>query len=602
MKSKTMILILAAAFLTAAYPILSLAGTGPDAESGDRGIGALGPKAEETQIKGKRYAVIIGVGDYQDDKIPDLDFAGNDALLVYETLTNPRLCGYPPEQVKLLLDRDATYVNIKSAIGTWLAQVTEKNDTAIIFFAGHGGTESDLSGQAADNLNRYWLCVDSNPSNLYGTALNNREVVEMLARVRCETKITFLDSCYSGGSVTTRGEADVLKDLQGKGNIVIASSTGNQKSLELTELRHGLFTHFLVEALKGKGKRSEGSYVLLDDVWNHIKKNVEKTARSLNRVQTPTLLGAVSGSIVLADLSGGDWKRLEEERLKRLEREAAERIKHEEWRREQNRLEKRAFNAAKNLDKCNEWSEFLKNYPDSKNKNFARTRITALGCGRGAGGKSACPDGMALIKGGKCTLGSNLSDDEKPPHEVAVPEFCMDKFEAMIREVRGNLPDFEFPNDQEWYFEERNPAVGLTWYDAQDYCEARGKRLCSEAEWEYACESRREFKYVFGNLVKTGICRQQKPFASGPAIPGSNPKCRTRDGVYDMMGNIAEWTASPYKSYPGGDSSGIIYQRGFHVVRGGGWSVDLTRCAARMGLDPSSSNPGVGVRCCRDPD
>jgi len=81
---------------------------------------------------GNYYAVIIGIGKYQDDKIPKLKYTTADAQSIYNILIDPQYGNFTKGQVKLLIDENATYYNIKSAIGTWLKRNTQKDDTVII--------------------------------------------------------------------------------------------------------------------------------------------------------------------------------------------------------------------------------------------------------------------------------------------------------------------------------------------------------------------------------------------------------------------------------------------------------------------------------------
>jgi len=68
-------------------------------------------------LRHNAHAVIIGINEYQDEKIPDLQFARADAEGVHQILTDPELGRIPPENVILLLDENATQQNIRSAIG-----------------------------------------------------------------------------------------------------------------------------------------------------------------------------------------------------------------------------------------------------------------------------------------------------------------------------------------------------------------------------------------------------------------------------------------------------------------------------------------------------
>jgi len=244
---------------------------------------------------GSYYAVIIGIGKYQAHKIPSLKYATVDAKLIYNILTDPQYGNFPKSQVKLLINEKATYNNIKSAIGTWLKKNSKKDDTVIIFFAGHGAPEEDKN---------YWVPYNANINDLYGTALSNNEIADMFKRVESKKVIAFLDSCYSeaktGRERIIKIAEDPFRKFKGKGRVVVTSSDGKEKSLELKEFGHGLFAYYLAEALKGKADNNKDGFVELNETWDYIKHSVTDTARKHGSTQTPVLDGKYSTGIVLS--------------------------------------------------------------------------------------------------------------------------------------------------------------------------------------------------------------------------------------------------------------------------------------------------------------
>jgi hypothetical protein len=246
--------------------------------------------------KGKQYAVIIGIGKYKDKGIKGLKYATRDAQAIHDVLTNPRYGEVPAENVRMLLDEQATVQNIKIAIGTWLKRNARKKDTVTIFFAGHGAPEDEQT---------YWVTHDAKIDSLYGTALSNDEVVRMLNRVKAEKRIVFLDSCYSAATVEgTRAlsiKGDPFKKFVGTGMVTITSSSGKQESIELDDFKHGVFTYYLVKALKGDSDENKDGIILLDEVWKYVKDRVEETASKRGKYQTPVMKTEhYAGDIVLS--------------------------------------------------------------------------------------------------------------------------------------------------------------------------------------------------------------------------------------------------------------------------------------------------------------
>jgi uncharacterized caspase-like protein len=254
---------------------------------------------KETPVKrGDYYAVVIGIGTYRDERIPSLKYTRVDAEEIYRLLTDPAYGGFPTEHVRLLIDEEATDNHIKSAIGTWLRRNAREHDTVVIFFAGHGAPEDEHT---------YWVTYNANIDDLYGTALSNDEIAHMFDRIEANRMIAFLDSCYSAATVNrtdkTRGllvVEDPFQKFRGKGRVIITSSDGKEQSLELEQFGHGVFTYYLLEALKGKADEDRDGFIALDEVWDYVKYRVADTARSHGSTQTPIIDGSYSAGIVLS--------------------------------------------------------------------------------------------------------------------------------------------------------------------------------------------------------------------------------------------------------------------------------------------------------------
>jgi formylglycine-generating enzyme required for sulfatase activity len=275
----------------------------------------------------------------------------------------------------------------------------------------------------------------------------------------------------------------------------------------------------------------------------------------------------------------------------------------------------------------------------------------ALGCTSFAfkkTGKGAAPDDlkdrsrMVKIPGGTFEMGAPSSEpDEYPPHKVALDGFLIDKTEVTIEEYNRCVEarSCRAPNvvDDSENVTPQNPVVGVSWYDATKYCEWLGKRLPTEAEWEYAARAPRFQVFPWeGKLDPAKVnLRGNADGYERTAPVGSFPKGQTGLGLLDMGGNAAEWVADWYDATYYGKVSGLIApgattmptgetkggdekpattlrtatnpkgpeaSTGTKVVRGGAWSdADyLARTTARVSLDPNLSNDAVGFRCAAD--
>ncbi len=225
-------------------------------------------------------ALIIGIANYPNvRRLPNTVL--QDARDVSDLLQSSAYCGYPIDQVKPLIDADATADGIRNGL-RWLAQKAGQNDTALVFFSGHGGRVT--SGAQAGN---YLIPYDCVPSDLSSTAISGPELTELLRAIKAARLVAFFDSCYSGGTGETKNldlEPSFLKAglddnqyeqlAQGAGRVIMASSRSDEVSLVLPNMNNSLFTHYLLDALRGNARtRGDGSLRVFD-VFEYVSEQV----------------------------------------------------------------------------------------------------------------------------------------------------------------------------------------------------------------------------------------------------------------------------------------------------------------------------------------
>ena len=224
-------------------------------------------------------------------------------------------------------------------------------------------------------------------------------------------------------------------------------------------------------------------------------------------------------------------------------------------------------------------------------------------------------DGAPLVRieGGVFTMGD---DEFFPMREVYVSPFYIDAVEvtteryAKFLAANGSLAP---PDEWESVDLEKQgqlPVVGVSWNDAEAYCQWAGKRLPTEAEWERAARDSDQRMYPWGNEAPgAGRAvyghRAESAYGGGLDRVGTLDAGRSREGVYDLEGNAAEWVSDWFtESFPVAD---VRNPKGpstgeKKVIRGSGWHepVDRIGGSRRYQASPDNRTDDVGFRCAMD--
>lgn len=221
------------------------------------------------------------------------------------------------------------------------------------------------------------------------------------------------------------------------------------------------------------------------------------------------------------------------------------------------------------------------------------------------GGFSDPPGSIEALQKTKCVSWIT----RKYPERCA--QFDKDAWESIAatlstKPLRFCMDRFEYPNVRG-----ANPVILIRWGDARALCEKQGKRLCTEEEWTFACEGEEALPYPSGYARSPEKCNIDHPWrqysernmhpVSGDRCAaemdklwqgqpsGSMPGCRSPFGVYDLTGNVDEWTVS---SRPGGLRT---------ILKGGYWGPVRTRCRpSTRSHDENHAFYQQGFRCCSD--
>ncbi len=215
--------------------------------------------------------------------------------------------------------------------------------------------------------------------------------------------------------------------------------------------------------------------------------------------------------------------------------------------------------------------------------------------------KGMGPDDMVYVSYGRFTMGTlKMQTRDSPRHTINIDSFYIDRYEvtqAAYEYVMKSNPSVHKGKDL--------PVENVTWHEAEAFCRTIGKRLPTEAEWEKAAwGGARPIKVVYRLKEEIGDYAWHGTNSSRQTHPVGQKKANGI-GIYDILGNVAEWVSDWYgetyykkspKSNPSGPASGAA-----KVLRGGSWSYSPldVRPSFRRHLVPRQKSSSVGFRCAR---
>ena len=250
---------------------------------------ALDPTARSSAPNANAVAIIIGVEGYQ--SLPAATYANRDAQMFFDFAQ--LALGIPVGNVRLLVDKEATDIEIFRAFQQWLPALVQPGETDVfVFFAGHGLA-------AADGSEMFLLPSNAAVDVLSRTALRRQEVFEWLQNSGARTVTVFLDTCFSGG---TRGEETLVTDARGFGPsardesvpesfTLISAATGAQTSTSLPEAQQGLFSYFLMKGMEGDADANGDNKITAGELHAFVAASVARQAPRLGTDQTPQIAG-----------------------------------------------------------------------------------------------------------------------------------------------------------------------------------------------------------------------------------------------------------------------------------------------------------------------
>ena len=233
---------------------------------------------------------------------------------------------------------------------------------------------------------------------------------------------------------------------------------------------------------------------------------------------------------------------------------------------------------------------------------------------------AVCPSGMRFVPAGQFLMGSPTADDRtaQPVHGVQLTAFCLDETGVTVAAYRGcpasagcSVPDTTMYCN--WGVAERDqhPINCLDWSQSRAYCQWRGGDLPTEAQWEYAARGTDGRTYPWGNDAPgLQLCWNRFGTSNSTCPVRSYPSGVSPFGLFDLAGNLWEWTRDAYGPYTGDAGSFALNPTvpgtadSTRAMRGGSWYSTMpinVRATNRNLSAPATRYSYIGFRCAHSP-
>lgn len=229
-----------------------------------------------------------------------------------------RAAGFAPQNVQTLVDSQATKGAIHDAIVNWIDPLEDENTLVVLFYSGHGMQVPDDDGDENDAYDEclvpFGINVTVQPTPLQ-RAIRDDELAAWLDELESQHVVVIADTCFSGG-LTPNAELGRVKtlsaylnpppalpapaendgfvqDIQQNGRLVLMAAAENQYSLESIGLGHGVFTYYLLEALRTPGADANGNgWISAEEAFTYLRPKVIAYTSSQ---QTPRVIDGLAG-------------------------------------------------------------------------------------------------------------------------------------------------------------------------------------------------------------------------------------------------------------------------------------------------------------------
>ena len=257
----------------------------------------LNPENLKKSATRDAVAIIVGIQDYK--RLPKADFANEDARSFYDYAV--RALGIKPDNIKMLIDGEAEQVEILSAFKSWLPSYVNKGKTDVyVFYSGHGLPSTD-------GKSLFLLPQNGHKDYLTETGIDQNSLVAAISAAKPKSVTLFIDSCYSGSArsgetLLASARPIVLKASESifpSNFTVITASSLDQISSSSPELKHGIFSFYVMKGMEGAADLNGDGKITAGELQAYLADVVPRQAMKMNRRQEPQLAGDADRILVV---------------------------------------------------------------------------------------------------------------------------------------------------------------------------------------------------------------------------------------------------------------------------------------------------------------
>jgi hypothetical protein len=477
----------------------------------------------------QRLALIIGNSQYSDDKLSKLKSPDTDVMVLKNVLENKKLGGF--DDVKFILNGSS--IQVRREIYDFLSKKTQ-DDLLLLYFSGHG---------VLDENGKLFLAVgDTDTQALRPTSIPARYITDEMDNSRSRRQVLILDCCHSGafsrGTKSSTGASVGTKTTFegiGFGRVVLTASDETQYAWEGSEIigdtKNSLFTHFMVQGIQtGDADINQDGKITLDELYNYVYARVLETTPN----QTPGKWSfREQGEIIISQSPLG----IEQEHI--------------------TSIEPNTF-AGRDLIKIDDEIVSIPVVGQYATKKYNITieekeevDTDNAGYRKAASGihTPITEDNPAGIEWMEIPAGEFRYGIKKKRKIISSP-FIIGKYpvtNAQFKLFIDANPYYKIPvnwNNKSRIYpkdEANHPVRYITWADTIAFCDWANCRLPTQEEWEKAARGEDGLIYPWGNKWMDG---KFVNLGDSTTPVDKYPESVSPYGVWDMLGNIEEWTSS----------------------------------------------------------